>query len=415
VAPQPAIYAEPVVHNENLFLASSTGYSYYESYSSFGAEMAPLAEAVSEALSRPWDTSQIGGDDDDDDEDDTIISTISAAEIDSGKALWNTDLEDIRIAGLLADEDRIYATGYRPQTYEEYRESLRESYEDEASDGRKEKDEALGTTQLWALDAETGEAKWKLEGTGHFFVSPIMSEEGIVFATRQNIYLISTEGATKWTYPLIDKYVLSITPNQDTLLFSTMDGSLVCLDLANGKKKWMTTTGAPAGKIIATYGIICVPGGVEVQKGPLKVIPTKRWKGSEDLLEAALKKMQETVFEPNLMGVSPENGEILWTIDKIEGTIEYADNVIYILTHHTQFLFMDATADSSDIAKQVSYLNAYDAATGKQLWRLGIDGDVSDLRLSFGTALVVARPSVLSLAANRGESSPVRLIAIALN
>ena len=84
------------------------------------------------------------------------------------------------------------------------------------------------------------------------------------------------------------------------------------------------------------------------------------------------------------------------------------------MSHHTQFLFYDGDADPSDLAKQVSYLKAYNAATGKETWRLGIDGVVSDLSLSFGTALVVARPSVLSVAANQGRASPVRLIAIAL-
>ena len=416
VAPQPAIYGTPVVHDETLFVASSTGYSYYESYSSFGAEMAPLAEAVSEAMSKSWDSSQIYEEYETDDvkDDDTITSTVTAVQMDSGKTLWNTRLENIRVAGLLADEDRIYVTGYRPLTYEEYSESLNESYADKTSGEEKEKDEDLGTTQLWALDAETGESEWKLEGTGHFFVAPTMSKEGIVFATRQNVYLVSPEGEIKWTYPLIDRYVLSIKANEGALLLSTMDGALMCLDLTNGKKMWMTQTGAPAREIIAAYDLICVPGGVEVQKKAPKVIPTKRWKGSEDLLEAALKKMQETVFEPNLMGLDPNTGEILWTIDKVEGSFEYANGVIYILSHHTQFLFYDGDADPSDLAKQVSYLKAYNAATGKETWRLGIDGVVSDLSLSFGTALVVARPSVLSVAANQGRASPVRLIAIAL-
>jgi outer membrane protein assembly factor BamB len=415
-APQPAIYGKPVVHDETLFVASSTGYSYYEGYSSFGAEMAPLSEAISQAMSRPWDSSQADEEDETEDakDDDTVTSTITAAKMDSGKARWNTTLENVRVAGLLADKDHIYAAGYRPLTYEEYKESLSESYADKASDEVEEEDENLGSVQLWALDVETGEIEWSLQGTGRFFVAPMMSEEGIVFATRQNVYLISPEGETKWTYPLIDRYVLSIKATEDTLLLSTMDGSLMCLDLTNGKKRWMATTGAPAGEIIATYDLICVPGGVEVQKGPPKVIPTKRWKGSEDLLEAALKKMQETVFEPNLIGLDPETGKTLWTIDKVEGSFEYADGVIYILSHHTQYLFMDATYDSSDIAKQVTSLTAYDAATGKKIWQQGIDGVVSDMKLAFGTALVVARPAVLSVAANQGRSSPVRLIAIAL-
>ena len=143
-------------------------------------------------------------------------------------------------------------------------------------------------------------------------------------------------------------------------------------------------------------------------------MPDYRDDSNIDKLIESLKKMQEPVFEPNLRGFDAATGETLWTIDKVEGSFEYADGIIYILSHHTQFLFMDASVDSSDIAKEVSYLNAYDAATGEQIWRLGIDGVVSDLRLSLGTALVVARQAVFSTAANQGRSSPVRLIAIAL-
>jgi outer membrane protein assembly factor BamB len=413
--PQRAIYGKPVVNYDTLFVASSTGYSYYESYYSYGIDLTPLAVAISEEMSMPLDSILEEDEEDEPEEetDDTVTSTITSADLGSGREKWSTVLEDVRIAGLLVDEDRIFAAGYRPRTYEEYSAYLEESYAKDDEE-QAEEEEDLGTTQLWALDVATGEPEWKLEGTGSFVTAPIMSDEGIVFATRQNVYLVSPEGQIKWTYPLIRRFVLSIEENESTLLLSTIDGSLMCLDLASGKKMWMTPTGAPSGEIIATDNLICVPGGTVVSKKPRKVIPTKRWRGSEDLLAASLKRQQEPVYEPNLMALNPNTGETLWKIDKVEGSYEYADGVVYVLSHHTQYLLLDASADSSEIAKQVSYLNAYDAATGKQIWRLGIDGVVSDLKLSFGTALVIAYPMVLSTAANEGRSSPVRLIAIAL-
>jgi len=115
------------------------------------------------------------------------------------------------------------------------------------------------------------------------------------------------------------------------------------------------------------------------------------------------------------MGLDPETGKALWTIDKVRGRFEYADGVIYVLSGHTHYLFMDASADSSEISKEVTSLIAYDAATGKKIWQQGIDGVVTDLKLAFGTALLESHSDLTSLAANQNVPGPVRLIAISLH
>ena len=405
-APQPAIQGDPVIRNGRLFLVSSSSDSYYGGYLYGGRDMAPLAGLLANAMSGASRSPESS----DEEDRETTVSTITAVDMDSGRALWNTELKDVKIAGLLADGDQVYAAGSRPVVYREQVESsARQAKEDPDED----EEEMMGATQLWALDIDAGEPRWKQEGTGSFLISPILSDEGIVFATLQSIYLVSPAGNIKWKHPLTKEYLSSIKPNGDTLLFSTAAGLLKCLDLESGEKKWTVLTGITTSDIMASYDLVCVPGMVEVNKEPRKVIPTKRWKGSEDLLEQAL-KTSGAELEPILIGIEPQTGDTRWTIRKIEGEFEYADGIVYTLTHHTRSLLLDATADPSELFGEHTTLAAYDATTGERLWQQGIDGRAWDLRLAFGVALIVARPITMSVAADSGGPVSIRLIAISL-
>jgi len=246
----------------------------------------------------------------------------------------------------------------------------------------------------------------------------MMSEEGLVFATKQNIYLVSTEGEIKWTYPLVKRYVSSILPSGNTLLISMTGestGVLRSLDLESKEENWTVVTGIPSEEIVASHELVCVPAMVEINKEPIKVIPTKRWEGSEDLLEKALKSTGGARLEPILMGLDPRTGESLWTFRKTEGEFKYANGIIYVLTHYTRLMLMDASADSSELARLHSTLTAYDAITGERIWQQGIDGRASRLRLAFGAALMVSRPDDFSISANPDRPKTMRLIAISLH
>ncbi len=399
-APRPVIYATPVIFNDNLYLASSSRASYYE--------MSPLMRILSAAApesQRPSYSRKEQGEEE-------TASTVIAADMASGAVRWRTDLKDMRVGGLLADGNRVYAAGYRPRRYSGFRYQRRDSSSSGGSDST-EDEEPLGATQLWALNAETGAREWKLEGTGDFLVPPMMSDEGIVFATKNNIYLVSVDGREKWKFPLLSRRVYSLTPYEDKLLVSTDDGYLACLDLESGERKWVAPTGAVTDKVEVSYPMVCVPGLVEVNREPRKVIPTKRWEGSEDLLAKALKSRGPS-HEPILLGLDIESGEALWSIRKIEGEVEQADGIIYTLRHSTRSLLMDASADPSELAEVVSNLGAYDAVTGEKLWETGIEGYASGLRLAAGAAIMISRPEQFSIAAGSGGAATVRMIAISL-
>ncbi len=114
------------------------------------------------------------------------------------------------------------------------------------------------------------------------------------------------------------------------------------------------------------------------------------------------------------MGIEPDTGDTRWTIRKVEGEFEYADGIVYTLTHHTRTLLLDATADPSELFGEHTTLAAYDGETGEKIWQKGIDGRASDLQLAFGVALIVARPVTMSVAADSGVPISIRLIAISL-
>jgi outer membrane protein assembly factor BamB len=401
--PRNTIRAEPVVDYDNLYVASYSGPLGYSDYSSYGYG----GPAYYESTSRSYSSRAK-----DDEKKEEIISTITAANIDTGETIWNCDLEGIMVGGLLVDYDRVYAVGSRPRSYQEYTRLRYERQEREESESRND-DELLGTTQLWALSATTGKPEWKLEGTGGFFEPPVMSPAGIVFATKQNIYLISPAGEIKWTYPLTSRYVFSIKPTDDTLMFSTSDGLLVCLDLESGEDIWTIVTTVSISDIGVFGDLVCVPAMVEVNKEPPKVIPTKRWKGSEDLLEKALKSVSGPELEPILMGLDSRTGETRWKLRKVEDEFQMVEGIVYAVSHQLRVLLMDASVDPTQFAKEISTLAAYDAQTGEKIWQQGIDGRTSSMKLAFGAILLASYPVELNLSENPNMSGSVRLVAIA--
>ncbi len=399
-APLPALDIEPVVFDESIYLASAA-LSYYSSY-------APTYETPSAALAAPLQPSETI--EQEDEEQASVI--IVAGDMASGAVRWQTEMEDIEVGGLLADENRVYIAGSRPSDYTRVAATPGEEPGDEDTSEVTGDEESLGKTQLWALNAETGEPEWKLEGTGSFHASPMMSDHGIVFSTGENIYLVSPEGKIEWTYPLRDRSIYSLKPDYDKLLVLVSGGFLLCLDLESGRKEWMTETGTATGRIVPAIQQVCVSGLVPVDRTPRKVTPTKRWKGSEDLLKGALKK-SGSKMDPAVLGIDLNTGEVLWSVAKIESDFEYANGVLYALRHSTRYLFMDGSADPGDISKTVTTMGAYDCMTGEKLWETTMDGYASDLHLAEGVVLAVAYSDQFSLSRG-GERPPARLIAISL-
>jgi outer membrane protein assembly factor BamB len=397
--PQPSLSAEPVIVDDSIYIASSSRYSHFGSF-----DEEDSVEAMLRGLWPP------PADEKEESEEPENVSTISSVNINSGAEQWRTALEGFTTSGLIADGNVVYAAGYGPD---------RDREEPSVDATITEDDTAyaydtvgFGTTELWALDAATGNRIWQLECTGNFLFPPMLSRDGIVLATQRNIYLISPSGEQTWTFPLRQRIVRALRPHDDRLLFSTADGFLVSLDLLTGDMTWITEIGADAEKIIVSPPLACVAGMTAVNQEPRKVLPTKRWEGSEDLLQKAIKR-PDVVYQPVLLGIDLETGETRWSIPRIDGDFDYSYGIVYALRYYNRVQLLDASADPSEFAKTITNLGAYNFLTGEKLWETAIDGYASDLRLAQTVALVKATPAVLSFARGGGEVA-VRLVGVSL-
>ena len=95
----------------NLFVASYSGPLGYSDYSGYMFGGPSYYESTSRSYSSRAK---------DDEKEEEIISTITAANVNTGETIWNCDLEGIMVGGLLVDYDRVYAVGSRPRSYQEY-------------------------------------------------------------------------------------------------------------------------------------------------------------------------------------------------------------------------------------------------------------------------------------------------------
>ncbi len=100
---------------------------------------------------------------------------------------------------------------------------------------------ALGTDEIVAYGAETGEERWRAEGLGGNAVpSPVASGDGLVFAVtgypRKNILALALEdGSVRWAYRKGQGYVPSPIFHRGTLYLVSDGGILTALDGTTGE------------------------------------------------------------------------------------------------------------------------------------------------------------------------------------
>jgi outer membrane protein assembly factor BamB len=101
---------------------------------------------------------------------------------------------------------------------------------------------------LMGFDAETGEVKWRWNGDGPGYASPIVAElEGtrqVITQSQQNIIGVSAvTGEPLWQIPFSTEYVQNIvTPvvYKQTLIFSGLDKGTMAIKVSRRGDKWAT-------------------------------------------------------------------------------------------------------------------------------------------------------------------------------
>lgn len=100
---------------------------------------------------------------------------------------------------------------------------------------------AMGTGEIVAYEAETGEERWRVEGLrGNAVPSPVASDDGVVFAVtgypRKNILALDLEdGSARWSYRKGQGYVPSPVFHRGTLYLVSDGGILTALDGRSGE------------------------------------------------------------------------------------------------------------------------------------------------------------------------------------
>lgn len=97
---------------------------------------------------------------------------------------------------------------------------------------------------LYALNAQTGESKWKYNAKAPIKSSPSISDGVIYFGDEAGIFHavdINTH-EMKWQYTTEGEIVSSANFIDNRVLFGSYDGFLYCLDINNGDLKWKFET-----------------------------------------------------------------------------------------------------------------------------------------------------------------------------
>jgi len=104
-------------------------------------------------------------------------------------------------------------------------------------------------TNIWAVDVETGEFKWKRATEGGIAVTPVIEETSkqILFGSEDTVFysLNHRTGNLNWTYNTADKIRGGGTVAHGHVFFGSDDGKLYALMANSGRYMWEYDAGMP--------------------------------------------------------------------------------------------------------------------------------------------------------------------------
>jgi len=97
-------------------------------------------------------------------------------------------------------------------------------------------------TNMWALDLETGEMRWKYHTDGGIASSPVVdpASDLVLFGSEDHTFhaVNYKTGRIVWTYTTRDRIRSTPTVAMDHVFFGSDDGNLYALVSSNGRKLW---------------------------------------------------------------------------------------------------------------------------------------------------------------------------------
>lgn len=237
---------------------------------------------------------------------------------------------------------------------------------------------AGGTDGFYAIDAQSGEQKWKSD-TGQVVDSSPAVAEGLVYVGGQDGSLHAldvTTGHERWKFQTAAYlYCSPVVANGVVYFGTTSDGYLYALDSATGEEKWkFKTDGSLVGDPSVSAGTVYV--GCRDLAGSLGYLYAldaqngqEKWSFKGGGIVSCPAVVDGTVYvtsmESTLYALDGATGEVKWTFgseDRQAGGAAVSSGVVYV---------SGMTGNAYDGGD--GYLYALDSQTGQEKWELKTD------------------------------------------
>lgn len=225
-----------------------------------------------------------------------------------------------------------------------------------------------GLLKIWPADGP--ELKWKWEGFGTGYSSPVVTDDKIfIIGETDSIGYLSCydhSGNLLWKKDIGKEWMENFTGSRSTptlvndLIYTCSSmGKICCLNISDGKEVWSADMvrdlhginvrfGYSEGLLVDGDHLFCAPGGVDTNIVALNRFTGKIiWKSkalgdstayaSPILVELPERKILVNFTIHNLIGIDASSGELLWSVPQAPDrdiqacTPLYADGYLYIV------------------------------------------------------------------------------------
>ncbi len=249
-----------------------------------------------------------------------------------------------------------------------------------------------GDGNFYALDARTGQERWRFRTAGGIFSSAAIAAGAAYFASRDG-YLYALDvgtGKQRWKFPLgkdlgeghyWDFYLSSPIVAGQNLYIGSGDGNVYALDARSGKTRWKFAAGA---RVRATPALSADTLIVATMSGVVYALNakdgTQRWKFAT---KGATNKFEDKGNDTTSIAASPSVGDGVVTVGSRDGFIygiNLADGSQLWQTTHDGSSWILSTAIENGTAYigsgSAAIVQAADLKTGTEKWRFKTRGAV---------------------------------------
>lgn len=232
---------------------------------------------------------------------------------------------------------------------------------------------------LLAIDAESGDGKWKAQPTTGSLLKIYPEDEGILLVSNQNFFFISQEGKPIWQQDRGKSTLWRLVVDEGKLYFSEGENKLACVELTTGERIWTTEIASVASSPVIGEGLVFFQGDIEkpLEKGEKgkdkKSQPRIPGFGEDEFLKQFGVREEPTVkMIPVVYALESRTGKMVWRRENIGGRLIYDKGKLFVVRSYSKFKLLDQQFATSN------RITAINARRGKTLWKYLHKGLVKD-------------------------------------